>query len=116
MPIAWMNRPSAVRVSARYSSGAHRRRDEQRERQAEQEAVAEEEERRVVDGDDLAAGEQLRDAAAGHHQDQRRDDRLHADLGHQQAVPQAAQRSATPSAATIASHIGKRLTSSARRR
>jgi len=31
------------------------------------------------------------DAAAGHHQDQRRDDRLHADERHQHAIPHAGE-------------------------
>ena len=51
--------------------------------------------RRAADRDDLPAGQQLRDAAPGDHQDQRRDDRLHADERDQQAVPHAAS---TPTA------------------
>ncbi|KAH0439829.1 hypothetical protein KCU90_g3008, partial [Aureobasidium melanogenum] len=40
---------------------------------------------------DLPRRQQLCDAAPGHHQDQRGDDRLHADERHQQSVPHAAQ-------------------------
>ena len=116
MPTAWMNRPSARARDARGSSTANTSAAMNSENgRPEQVAAADEEERRVVDRDDLPAGDQLRDAAPGHHQDQRRDDRLHADARHQQAVPQPAQQRPTPSAATIASHIGKRLTCRRRR-
>jgi hypothetical protein len=81
-----MKSPSAVRRSARCaqrkapptSSGATGR--------PKHEAVGEKLEGRIFDDDHLTVDDELGQAAARHHQDERRNDRLHAEPGHEQAV------------------------------
>ena len=69
--------------------GEDGRGDQDGDRQGEQVAGADGLVVVVGHGDDLAAGDELGDAAAGCHEHQGGDDRLHADGGDQEAVPDA---------------------------